>query len=118
MTIAELTAEIREVEARIAYGSETELWGMYLDNIKQETGVSPIDQDTVEPLDGDPPVVADGIAQWWLRAYDLRERIEDLDEEQVSRLHDERGSDLWDGDSGLDATEAMLDALEAEAVEV
>ena len=48
MTIAELTAKSERSRPALPTAARPSC-GACMDNIKQETGVSPIDQDTVEP---------------------------------------------------------------------
>lgn len=79
MKLAALTKEIRDVERRIAYGSETVLWGRYLDRMRETTGVWSPDPDECGDAEVD-----DDEAEWWRAAYALyHERGGEFDDIQA-----------------------------------
>jgi len=79
MKLAALTKDIRDIERRIAYGSETVLWGRYLDRMREVTGVWSPDPEGCGDVDID-----DAEADWWLAAYALyEERGDEYDDIQT-----------------------------------
>lgn len=58
-----LTDRIRDYERTLAPGSETALWGEYVEQMRDQVGVSPL-----RDLD-DYPDVPEDEAAWWIGAY-------------------------------------------------
>lgn len=63
-TLSDLTAELREIDRELAPGSETHVWGNYLDRMRDVTGVDPLNADVAETA-----IVPDAEAEWWRNAY-------------------------------------------------
>lgn len=77
VTLADLTAEIEEYERSIAPGSETSLWGDYIDAMRDETGHMPIGD-----YPEDAPVSIEQ-ANWWRAAYDYMEAHPDAEMDDI-----------------------------------
>ncbi len=73
MKLSELTAMIEDRERDQAPGSETVLWGLYVERMRQLTGHLPV---------GDyPDVEIDELeAAWWLGAYVMQAAGMDMDD--------------------------------------
>jgi hypothetical protein len=82
MTLGELTRKIRVIERILAPGSESELWGDYLEDVRRTCGVSLPDDADMEA----PPA----LASYWLGAYAGTE-CADMAIRQLPTTEPERG---------------------------
>jgi hypothetical protein len=73
MTFAEFNAEIKAVEGRLAYGSETSIYGHFVDRMGELGGRRWRESDAEVP--------ADEVA-WWRKAYELYEADQQLPRDQ------------------------------------
>jgi len=68
MTRAELTKIVVAEESKLAAGSETGLWGLYLERMRELTGSLP---SVSGPTEGDDEEIAEEEVQWWIDRYRL-----------------------------------------------
>lgn len=81
--VCEFLAKIRDYEAELAYGSETQLWGDLLERLREITGRWEPQADC-----WDEETISLNEAVWWFAAYDLyRDHQDDYDDMQ--QLYDD-----------------------------
>ena len=80
VTFTEFSREIREIEGRLAYGSETSIYGHFVDRMSQLGGKGWRESDTAVPGDE---------IEWWKKAYELYEADQQLPaDEQATDVQD------------------------------
>ena len=76
-TLRNLTDEIKALDTELAPGSETHLWGDYINRLSEVTG-----RDPLTDYDNDVPV-PDAEADWWRRAYGYLKSHPDANTDEI-----------------------------------
>ena len=87
MKLKELTDKVKEFEGLQAPGSETALWGDYIEAMSGKYGIYVYSAKDVEALEST-DVSADD-AKWWLAAYQYQGEYPDRDMDQIQAFADE-----------------------------
>ena len=90
MSLRDLTEEIQSEERILAPGSETALWGEYLECMRRELGVYPIDD--TDQLDA--TIVPPEQVAWWRGAYRACAWAEDHGEEAMEWVMANMGGEV------------------------